>query len=276
MIPVVETTSGHSTLTNTWGPTKQTHQCLDTRFADAVIGTSDHTIAIPIDTVSKITNMQVLSCEIPMSFTQFSTALQNTTLVIDGASLTVPDNNWTASTLTNQLTGNTTLTFTYDESTNRVSITNTTLVPSVVNFAANSKFQFDRQLKSKLGWFMGFRKPEYTILAGATLTAEGAFVAQTITALYLRVLDFQTGAENSMALRNTNNDILAKIILDPIRYPYGSVLPATQSNGHLISGTRQFSGRSNLDKVAIGLCDFYGRTIARDADFSTCLEITHM
>lgn len=285
VLPKTEQTSGHSVITNTWGPTKQTQVCIDTRFGDIPSPSciKGGPVTIPFSTrIGHVGGVRVLSCELPMTFYQYSAAMQNTTFSAGGQTVTVPDRNWTAASLTAFLTSNpgtTGLTFAYDANLNRISMKNTGSMSVSVSFSCSPTAAFERtRLKSKLGWYMGFRRPEYSILPGATVIAEGAFVEQPLQALYLKVIDHQSSSEDSMLLcsPSSDNSILAKITFDRTKYPFGSVLPASIVNGHLISGTRKYSGKIDLDRISVGLVDVYGHPVAIDAEFSVCLEMTHM
>lgn len=283
-LPKTEQLSGHSVITNAWGPTKQTQVCLDTRFGDLPSSScvKGGPITIPFPTrVGHISSLRVLSCELPITFYQYSAAMQNTTFSVGGQPVTVPDRNWTATSLTAFLTtiSGTGLSFSYDADINRISMTNINAngsPPIAVSFSCSPTVVFERtRLKSKLGWYMGFRKPEYSIPSGATVIAEGAFVDQPLQAVYLKIVDHQSSSENSMVLCTpiSDNNILAKITIGGVP---GSMLPASLVNGQLISGTRKYSGKVDLDRISVGIVDVYGRPVALDAEFSVCLEMTHM
>ena len=281
-LPKTETTSGHSVITNAWGPTRCTQVCVDTRTGDyPVLCAKRGAVTVPFPTrVGMVSSMRVLSCEIPATFRQYSASSQNTTFSVgDGQMVTVPDRNWTAVELTTYLSSisGTNLSFAYDADTNRVSMTNIGVSgdPVAVSFSCSPHSVFERtRLKNRLGWCMGFRRPEYVVPGGGTVFAEGAFVEKPTSVIYLRVVDNQSSSENSMTVCSFSSDstILARITTDAT----DGTMFASTINGRLISGTRKYSGKTDLDRVTVELVDGYGNPVATDTDFSVCLEMVHM
>jgi len=133
-------------------------------------------------------------------------------------------------------------------------------------------------LKSTLGWCLGFRQPSYTLAPGKTIVAEAMIDTNNIRYLYLVVDEFRQSNPNSFLspLYNSfiSKNILARITLNTEIYPFGSILPANIFNGLLLSDQRYYSGKTDIQKLQIQLIDDWGNIVdLNQMDFSFCLEI---
>ena len=73
-----------------------------------------------------------------------------------------------------------------------------------------------------------------------------------------------------------NKSILARITLDPVQYPIGSLMPANQYNGRLLSDTRTYNGTVDLQKMKLQLIHDDGLPVNLNGlDFSFSLEIQY-
>jgi hypothetical protein len=291
--PSVKQVGDHAVLVGTNTHEQTTQLIVDTRFGTASTlsnscpETNTYTpapIIVSLETrIPKIQSMRVHSCEFPVQMYQYSAALQNTSFASGGNVATIPGNNYTLSTMVDTLSSisGTGLGFSVGEH-GRIIARNINVSGGPINlsFAVTEETNFDRyRLKQKLGWCIGFRQSEYTIGVGESVEAEAFFQAQTVRYVYLAVNDYATNRRTSLktCAPETNGDVLARIDLDGQLYPFGSVLPATEKNGHLWSGVRTYSnGGANLDRVALHFCDEYGRALdINHAEFSVGLEICH-
>jgi hypothetical protein len=147
---------------------------------------------------------------------------------------------------------------------------------------------FDKYtVKNKLGWLLGFRNITYTVSTDSLqfeqlldFKSEQLLDLNRIHYFYLVVDEFSVITPNSFispfATSILNKNILAKISLDEKVYPFGTVLPANYSNGHLQSDKRTYAGKINLQRLKVQLVSEYGTPInLNGSDFSFCLEIEY-
>ena len=169
-----------------------------------------------------------------------------------------------------------------------------------IDFTVNSKGQFEKyNFKSKLGWLLGFRNLTYTISFlytpvegdydptdrlgpdGQALTY-GEFLVDlnTIRYVYLALEEFNKGSQNSFVSPTSssliNKNIIARISLDRSNYAFGSYLPANIQNGLLLSDTRVYSGKIDMNRLNLQIVNEIGIPLPLNGcDFSLCLQIEH-
>jgi hypothetical protein len=169
-----------------------------------------------------------------------------------------------------------------------------------IDFTVNDKGQFDKyNFKSKMGWHLGFRQLTYTILFlytpqegdydptdrlgpdGQPLTY-GEFLVDlnSLRYVYLALEEFSKGSQNSFVSPTSssliNKNIIARISLDRSNYGFGAYLPANIQNGLLLSDTRGYSGKIDLQKINIQILNDIGTPLPLNGyDFSLCLEVQH-
>jgi hypothetical protein len=98
--------------------------------------------------------------------------------------------------------------------------------------------------------------------------------------LYLVLDEFTKGNQNSFiaALPSSlvRKQILARISINTNVYPFGTILPANNYNGYLLTDQRKYSGRVDLQKLNIQLVDDVGKPVSLNGlDYSFCLEVEH-
>jgi hypothetical protein len=152
---------------------------------------------------------------------------------------------------------------------------------SVTNTVGTPTADFDKQnVKSKLGWLLGFRNITYTVTAGSTVFSEALIDLMGPRYLYLVIDDFNNSATNTFIspLPNSiiNKNILAKITIDYTHFSFGQIIAANPFNGLLIPDVRSYNGKVNLQKLKIQLVNEYGQPIHLNGlDFSFCLELQY-
>tara|TARA_B110000879_G_scaffold211892_1_gene306022 strand:+ start:52 stop:1368 length:1317 start_codon:yes stop_codon:yes gene_type:complete len=166
-----------------------------------------------------------------------------------------------------------------------------------VDFAVNATGQFDKyNFKSKIGWALGFRKLNYTIIYERDASREntdgfgpdgqqltyGEFLVDLNSTryVYLALEEFNKGNQNSFvsptASSFINKNIIARISLDRANYGFGHYLPANKQNGLLLSDVRGYSGKIDLHKINLQLVNDIGTPLPLNGyDFSLCLEVEH-
>ena len=152
---------------------------------------------------------------------------------------------------------------------------------SITNKSGTTTADFDKyNIKSQLGWLLGFRNISYTISANSTIVSEALLDLTNPRYLYLIMDEFTNSNTNSfispMSNSIMNKNILAKITMDYNHFSFGSVIVATATNGYLVPDVRSYNGKVNLQKLKIQLVNEYGNPVHLNGlDFSFCLEIDY-
>jgi len=124
-------------------------------------------------------------------------------------------------------------------------------------------------LKTKLGWNLGFIKPVYE--GGITYNAEALIEPASIRYIYLSVEDFNNSANNqflSVYSKQIDSNILARI---SVKGSYFSLVMENDFN--IITEPRQYFGPVDIQRLRIRLLDDFGRVIDMNhSDYSFCLN----
>jgi len=301
----------HMIMENVKKPSKIKYVNIDSRFQNEYNSNTltDFTYSFP-QKITGVKSMAVRSAEIPISFYNFSMNRGNTYFDISYNTssgtvknvkhVIIPDGNYTTgpfattTSLINKIQTThiaapislpTTNFFFGITITNHTTITNVlTTGTSTTNYQINWGLDASGGLqknnfKSSLGWSLGFRLPEYTILPGRTIVSEAAMDVNNIRYLFLVVDEFRSSNPNSfispLADSLLSKNILARITLNPTAFEkFGSILPANIFNGYLLSDQRVYSGKTDIQKLKIQLVDEFGNPVDLNlVDFSFCLEI---
>jgi hypothetical protein len=230
--------------------------------------------------------MTLTAIEIPMSFYNISSSLGNNyfTITKNGttSTITIPDNNYTISTLktavTNALPG-------HDISYNYTGSNSEFIAGSgktiTINFDVTSTGGYDKHnVKSKLGWILGFRNINYTVVHSGYTVSESFIDLNGPRYLYLALDEFNKGNQYSfispLYTSLINKNIIARITMDTASHGYGTILPANLTNGLLVSDARSYTGKIDLLKLNLQLLDENGNNINLNGlDFSFCLAVEH-
>jgi len=276
---------GHMVMTNVVKERKKKYINVDTRFRDeyssvgSCNGGDGITITLP-ERINEVKKIEVKCAEIPMSICNISSDLGNNVLQVGGAVKTVPDGFYTAAQLRDAI--NASLVGTQCSVTivnNKCKFDSASNI--TINFAIDKSGSFDKyNLKSKLGWALGFRDISITIPAGGSVSGTGFIDLNEPRYLYLIVDEFNQGNPHSflapLPKSFINKNIIARIATNFLGFPYGSILTANVTNGLLVSDVREFSGKVNLQKLNIQLVNEYGNGVDLNGlDFSFCIEVEH-
>lgn len=311
--PKVSQYGSHMVMTNVSKPINKKYWNIDTRFHDdydnytQMVGGRTipwYTFTLP-QTINDVKSITVDNIEVPISFYMISAALGNNVMQIGSSLLTIPDGNYTTTTLrtafNSAITALSISSFAYDMSYNGNPISsfrNTSGAAITINFAikasrtnactnvtaANATADFDKyNFKSKLGWLLGFRNLSYTIPATTGIIySESLIDFNSPRYLYLVIDEFTSSGPNSfispLPTSIVNKNIIAKITMDYKHYPQGTgvIMPANEYNGLLKSDKRTYSGKVNLQKLKIQLVNEYGQPMNLNGmDFSFCLDIDY-
>lgn len=284
--PEIIQNGGHMIMQNVKKTNKIKFLNIDTRFQGDYNLNKLATLTYHLpQKITEVKSIAVRSIEIPMSFHSFSLNRGNTFMKIDNSSVVIPNDTYTIhSNLKTQINNKftsiiTPSSFTIDISQNRTTITNATSKPYNIYFDVDVNGGFNKyNFKSTLGWCLGYRLPEYTLLSGKSLVAEGCIDVNPIRYLFLVVDEFRQSNPNSFVSPLSNSfiskNILARITINSTIYPFGSILPANIFNGFLLSDQRYYSGKTDIQKLQIQLVDEWGILVdLNQLDFSFCLEI---
>lgn len=252
-----------------------------------------YTLTLP-ERINEVKTIHVNSVELPMTFYNISAAMGNSffrindsqmIVVPDGYYATVADLIAAVNTAARSATNNK-LSFVVADNQNSGSGSIygkfvSTVGSYTIHFNVDMHGNEDKYLlRSKLGWLLGFREPSGIAEPEAAYHAVSAINIRPIRYVYLVVDEFGNNFQNSflapMGSYVMNRKILARISIDTGMYPYGSVLVANHSNGYLVSDTRSYNGKMDLQRLNIQVVTEWGVPIHLNGlDFSFVLEVTY-
>jgi hypothetical protein len=307
----------HPVMTNVMKPLKTKYVNLDTRFSnDTLLNnqlnnpknspyTANYLVDFP-ERIQNVRSIEAVTAEIPLSFYNISQYLQNTTMTLkftgSGSPMThvftLPENkNYTFSDISSAFNSDTSINLYISlTSTNNKSVLtakqNNTYTQVQILFDVDISGNIDpNNIKSKLGWLLGFRQPTYTINYSNSVdvlkTSEAFVDLNGPRYLYLAVDEFNNAAPQSTFVSMLpksllNRNILARISIDSYRYNlissagFGTIQTCTPTNGFLLSDKREYNDDVDLQKMRIQLVDEYGRTVGLNGlDFSFVLQVKH-
>ena len=284
--PKMVSQDGHCILTDIKKSTSIKYVNIDTKYQDEYNISS---ICSFPDKITGVKSIKIKSIELPISYYQFSLASNNTFFSIISSNsintvVTIPDNNYTNASLIHDISLNMVSGITINNTTdngNKTSITNNSANDIVIRFCVFSNGLFDKnKLKSKLGWLLGFKLPEYTIAAGTSITSEGFINVNPITYMYVILDEFTQSIPNTFSVFQAdsymNKNIIAKLSLNQTQFPFGTVCTANDRNGYLLSDLRTYQNIVHLNKCKIQLIDGWNNIVdLHKLDVSFCLEIEY-
>jgi hypothetical protein len=273
----------HMIMSNVIRPKKTKYINIDTRFRDEYnyLQNANYNITLP-ERITEVKTMKLTNIEIPMSFFNISANLGNNCFKVNDSMVIIPDGNYTAASLSAILNGAIYplgLAYVYNSDSGGSTLYSN-LDPITVEFDVTSTGQPDKyNVKSKLGWLLGFRKILYTITSAHTVS-ESFLDLNGSRYLYLAIDEFNKGNQNSfvspLATSLINKNIIGRITMDINQFGYGTILPANHFNGFLISDRRSYTGKIDLLKLNIQLLNENGiNMVMNGMDFSFCLEVEH-
>lgn len=304
MNPQVSQYGSHMLMSNVQLQSKTKYINIDTKFSDEFniaqtsntnadflanqVNTAKFTISLP-DPISNIKSMKVMNIEIPNTFYNISSNFGNNYLqIIDNTNQTtilqIPDGNYNSAGLEAEINNSATnlglpITFSLSSTSNKTTISSSSGT-YIMKFDVNLDGTQDKyRFKSKLGWLLGFRNIEYEITTNNTIS-ECFYNLAGSKYLYLAIDEFNSGNQKSFIspLFNSviNKNILSRITIDSTTYPFNENIPASFSNGLLISDERQYNGKIDIQRLEISLLNEDGiPVILNGRDFSFCLQITY-
>ena len=249
-----------------------------------------YTLTLP-ERINEVTTIRVDSVELPMNFFNISAAMGNSFFRIDDSQMiVVPDGYYATiaeliaviNTLVSDATGGElTLVATPNQGGRYVSFVVVAGGSHTIDFNVDIHGNVDKYLlRSKLGWLLGFRE-----VGGMTEPVQSYKAVSTVNILpirylYLVVDEFSNNFQNSflapMGSYVMNRKILARMSVDTGMYPYGSILVANKSNGYLVTDTRSYNGKVDLQRLNVQVVTEWGTPVHLNGlDFSFVLEVTY-
>jgi len=290
-------------MTNVHKPSKCKYVNIDTKFSDDYNYTENATFSMTLP--ERITNVQsitVRTLELPITYYNICTNFGNNFFRITNSAnaskmIVIPDGQYTVALLQTQI--NTRIqALSTDCSNISFNITGTNSIASSntysgykssfialnsvsglsVHFDTDSSGNFDKyNFKSKLGWLLGFRNQSYTLTSALTISDQFINLYGP-KYLYLVVDEFSQKSPNSFISPQAgflmSKNILARITINAQSYPFGSILPANNFDGYLLTDCRNYQGTIDIKKLNVQLVNDTGIPVNLNGqDFSFCLEV---
>jgi len=289
--PEVKQNGNHMVITNVHKPTQKKIFNIDTKFQEEYNDSSyaSFTYNLP-DKIHDVKSIHVPFMEVPYSFYNFSEQKGNISFIISDDNdneyvLTITDNQYTISSLISYLDGLminalSNISFSLENNKTKIAVSGTGTYTFHWNVSGNSlDADYDKtKLKTRLGWFLGFREPSYTITSGSTKTSESIVNVNTTNYIFLVVDEFSQNHPNSfvspLSDSYINKNILARMQISN-GYTFGNTIFGTQHQ-NLLSDKRKYGSKTNIYKLKIQLVDEWGTPIDfNKLDFSFVLEVEY-
>ena len=292
--PLVSEYGSSIVMTNVNKPTKIKYLNVDTRFTDdfttnkQCLSGTKYIITFP-EQINDVLSLKLETIELPLSFNNVSSQLGNDnflmTRVSDGArvNIRIKENYYdyeslrSTSLLTNLPLG---VTCKIDD-LDKWSFTNTSSESYIINFAVDVSGNTDKnQFKSKLGWLIGFRDVEYSLLPSSSLVGESLVNYSPMRYVYVVLDEFTNSFQNSFSSfyekSIMNKKILAKVGLGDVNYQRHSMMSINCNNGPICSDTRNYNGKIDIKRINVELVNEWGKCLnMRGDDISFLLKIEH-
>lgn len=299
MEPRIVENGNHMIMTNVHSETKTKYLNIDTRFQEEynMNDNADYTVSIP-QAIRDVQSIQLTNVEIPASFHPFSIYMKNTyfhlTIITSTSTtkiVTIADGYYTEETLVDTLNNNQDtngILIKLNENKQIIFENTTDNTDFIINFAVDENGNTDKyNLKSKLGWCLGFRETSYEIPKKNgnivySITSEGILNINPCRYLFVSIDDFHSHNPNSFIVPSFQSyfdpNIISRVTLDPNNnYTYGSLITANISgSGNLLSDVRTYSGKNDIQKLRIRIFNEFGHILhLNKMDVSFAIEIKY-
>lgn len=266
----------HMIISDVHKPSQIRHLTIDSRFRDDYNDQFSMDFNFTIhERINEVKSIQITNVELPISFFNISQSLENNSFKITWnlgeKIIVIPDSQYDQTSfiaaINTQLSSNNINDLTVSIINHKLVFTSSSAFTYQIFFDVNNTGDFQKlHFKSRLGWLMGFRQQNISILPSSQISSTALVNLRGPQYLFIVIDEF-----NSRSNRNT----LARLSLDPTNYPFGSILPANKGNGYLESEVRQYIGNNDLLKFHISIKDEFGRNInlnGHDISFSICIH----
>jgi hypothetical protein len=277
----------HMVMTNVHKQTKTKLVNVDMKFRDEYNYSqiANYNITLP-ERINDVKSIEIMNIEVPISYYNISMNLGNSYFKImnpDGSIpvvITIPDGQYSGSILAEKINDLITdsiysgLQYNFDGSRSRFSNANVKIEFDIDSTGNSDKYN----LKSKLGWLLGFRNTSYIITSN--IISEATVDLNGPRYLYLAVDEFNNkGNQNSFVtpLSNSiiNKKVIARVAGNNLLFPYSSNASFTRYNG-LTSDIRSYTGNIDIQKLNVQLLNENGSPMQLNGlDFSFLMKITY-
>lgn len=301
MEPQVSQYNSHMVMTNVSKETRKKYINIDTKFCDDYANNrlnagnpsynlANYTITLP-EKINEVKSMVIRNVELPNTFYNISASAGNNFFQITRTSngnsymITLSDGQYDQNSLKTAI--NAKIDLITDISNVNFNITNNISQFScsannyTIQFAVSSRGDFDKyNVKTKLGWILGYRNIQYSISTSVSANSESIVNLLGNKYMYLAIDEFSKGNQNSFVSSlpgsQINKNIIAKIIINSYMYPFGTILPANNYDGYLMTDKRTYNGKIDLQKLNVQLLDENGFVVNLNGiDFSFCMEVEY-
>lgn len=301
MEPRVSQYNNHMVMTNVSKQTRKKFINIDTKFCDEYANNrtnpgnpsynvANYNITLP-EKINDVKSMSVRNVEIPITFYNISASAGNNFFQITRTSnsasymITLDDGQYDVSSLASSINAKmdaiSDISFVNFSISNNISQFSCSANAYTIQFAVSSTGTFDKyNVKSKLGWMLGYRNIAYGITTSASVRSESIVNLLGSKYLYLAIDEFSKGNQtsfiSSLAGSQINKYIIGKIILNKATFPFGTILPANNYDGYLMTDKRTYNGKIDIQKLNVQLLDENGSLVNLNGiDFSFCIEVDY-
>jgi len=311
--PTTKQYGSHMVTTNVIKETKVKYINIDSRFRDdySYSNLANYYFTLP-ERINDVKTVSICNIELPLSVFNISDDLGNnyfqvykTSSSLDGSMIDVsygfyelspfyvsnPLKTVINSSLSNNGVSDLTIDFSnnYDSGTTIINtyngfysqFTNSSSSDITVNFAVTSTGSYDKYyLKAKMGWLLGFHDLSYTVPAGETIYSDSFVNLHFPRYLYVVLDEFSRGNQSSfispLPSSLINKNILARISIDYKKYEFGDIVVGNQFNGVLLSDSRSYTGKTDLQKLNVQIVNEWGNPVNLNGlDFSFTIVVEH-
>ena len=293
--PQLKQSGGHMIMTNVQKPSKTKLINIDTKFQEEYNNSllASITYNIP-QQIHDVKSISVPFMEIPYSFYNFSQQKGNTSFIVtDNITnsehvFTISDGQYTVSSLIADLASSFTsagLGISIVEENNKAKITVTT--GNHYSFywnvsVTNNDTDYDKtKLKSRLGWYLGFREPVYELDASdggdVSILSEAIINIHTTNYVFLVLDEFQNHPNSFLSPLSDsyiNKNILARMQVEN-HHAFGDMITGSIWT-NLVSDRRKYEHKTDIYKLKLQLVDEWGTLLDLNyLDFSVVLEVEY-
>lgn len=294
MEPNITQHGSHMIMTNVYKPSKKKYTNIDSRFRDdyEFSNMANYIVSLP-ERINEVRSISVKNIEIPVTFYNISNNLGNNAfrliMLNSNQTIVLPDGQYDEMMLTTTLNDifqalgapYNGMQFSIVNKFSTFTVTNGH--SAVLDFSINSSGESNTDItRFKLGWLLGFIYPIYVLSPVLTSITGPSFVDLNGPRYLYLIADEYSGKGNQQSmtclLKNSalSKNILARITMDNEEYPFGTILNASLSNGYLLSDTREYNGKIDIQRLNIQLVNEMGNYMNLNGqDFSFALEVVY-
>jgi|DEB0MinimDraft_6_1074348.scaffolds.fasta_scaffold18808_2 hypothetical protein len=164
--------------------------------------------------VTQDIHLQLSSCEIPVSFYNFSSNLNNINLFLDGSSsLILTEQHYDIYDLIDEITNNVTFPYsaTFNDKKSKITLINTDATQHTINFSEDSS--------KGLAKALGFNREDIIVSAGGSITSDDVINLNTIHSIFVH-----TNLPIVNVITTTNNNYRNIIQKIPVNKNFGEII----------------------------------------------------